>query len=273
MPEVQCKSVDSLDYFPLAVDNHWTYAWFEDTTYKSECSVFDTGRVAGRIYYLHSGPTLGFIGNWSSPVDSLCLDSLFRVWRREKGQEYMLFDFVHGSYPSYTTYPELDTVRVTYGLDITVPAGHFVNCVDLYFRRSFGDESIGYVFAPGVGIVRYYGPFYGTHNLLRASINGKLITSVGPKFAKVPVEFVLEQNYPNPFNPTTTIKFELPKSSQVRLSVYDMLGREVSLLVNEKREAGVHEVKFDASKLASGVYFYRMQAGDFVLTRKLLLLR
>jgi len=61
---------------------------------------------------------------------------------------------------------------------------------------------------------------------------------------------------PNPFNPSTTIKYELPKTSEVTLSVYDLLGREVIALVNERREAGVHEVKFEASSLASGVYFY-----------------
>ena len=83
----------------------------------------------------------------------------------------------------------------------------------------------------------------------------------------------LHQNYPNPFNPSTIIEFELPKSSIVRLSVYDMLGREVSVLLNERREAGVHEVRFDGSNLASGVYFYRLTAGDFLQTRRLLLLR
>jgi hypothetical protein len=85
--------------------------------------------------------------------------------------------------------------------------------------------------------------------------------------------FFLQQNYPNPFNPSTTIKFELPTSSVVRLSVYDVLGREVSVLVNERREAGFHEVKFDGSGLSSGVYFYRIQAGNFVETKKLVLLR
>ena len=89
----------------------------------------------------------------------------------------------------------------------------------------------------------------------------------------MPKAFALLQNYPNPFNPSTTIKLELPKSSVVRLSVFDILGREVSVLVNERREAGAYEVKFDGSNLASGVYFYRLQAGSFVQTRKLLLLR
>ena len=83
----------------------------------------------------------------------------------------------------------------------------------------------------------------------------------------------LFQNYPNPFNPSTTMKFELPKTSMVRLSVCDILGREVSVLVNERKNAGSYEVKFDASGLASGVYFYRLQAGAFVQTRRLLFLR
>ena len=89
----------------------------------------------------------------------------------------------------------------------------------------------------------------------------------------IPGEFRLEQNYPNPFNPSTTIKYELPKSSMVRLTVYDMLGREVASLMNETRGAGVYEVKFDASNLSSGVYLYKLQAGDLVQTRKLLLVR
>jgi hypothetical protein len=89
----------------------------------------------------------------------------------------------------------------------------------------------------------------------------------------IPGAFLLAQNYPNPFNPSTTIKYELPRSSVVRLSVYDILGREVSVFVNEEREAGAYEVKFDGSNLSSGVYFYRLQAGDFVTTKRLLLLR
>ncbi len=83
--------------------------------------------------------------------------------------------------------------------------------------------------------------------------------------------FALEQNCPNPFNPSTTIKYELPRSSMVELSAYDILGREVSVLVNERRDAGVHQVKFDATDLSSGVYFYQMRAGEFVQTKKLLL--
>ena len=88
-----------------------------------------------------------------------------------------------------------------------------------------------------------------------------------------PLVYALEQNYPNPFNPSTQIRYQVPGASVVRLAVYDVVGREVSVLVNDRREAGVYEVRFDATNLASGVYFYRLQAGTFVETKRLLLLR
>jgi hypothetical protein len=88
-----------------------------------------------------------------------------------------------------------------------------------------------------------------------------------------PVEVSLRQNYPNPFNPVTTIRYDLPWGSHVTITVYDMLGRAVSVLVNDRREAGVYQVMFDGSNLASGMYFYLLQAGSFVEAKKLLLLR
>ena len=101
----------------------------------------------------------------------------------------------------------------------------------------------------------------------------EMITSVEPVTRELSHQFSLLQNYPNPFNPSTTIEFELPKSSSVRLSVFDVLGREVAVLVNGRWEAGVHEVKFDGGWLSSGVYIYRIQAEDFVQTRKLTVLK
>ncbi len=89
----------------------------------------------------------------------------------------------------------------------------------------------------------------------------------------LPGEFQLFQNYPNPFNPSTTIAYELPKASIVQLTVYDILGRELKTLVNELKQAGRYEATFNASHLASGVYMYRLKAGSFVETKKLLLVR
>jgi len=83
----------------------------------------------------------------------------------------------------------------------------------------------------------------------------------------------LHQNYPNPFNPSTTIEYELPRASNVTLSVFDLLGRNVSVLVNERKDAGVYKIKFDGTGLASGVYFCRIMSDGFTQTRKLLLLK
>jgi hypothetical protein len=89
----------------------------------------------------------------------------------------------------------------------------------------------------------------------------------------VPEEFAILQNYPNPFNPSTTIRYGLPQRSHVTLTVFNALGQQVAQLVSGEQEAGYHEVRFDASGLSSGVYLYRLRAGDFVQTRKLLLIR
>ena len=88
-----------------------------------------------------------------------------------------------------------------------------------------------------------------------------------------PSVWELGQNYPNPFNPTTTIRYALPQRSHLSLTVFNNLGQLVATLVNENQDAGSHVVKFNGSTLASGVYFYRLQAGSFVQTKKLLLLR
>jgi hypothetical protein len=83
----------------------------------------------------------------------------------------------------------------------------------------------------------------------------------------------LSQNYPNPFNPSTNIQFSIVRRQLTIVKVFDVLGREVATLVNEVKEPGTYTVQFNASSLASGVYFYRLQAGDFVQTKKLVLLK
>ena len=89
----------------------------------------------------------------------------------------------------------------------------------------------------------------------------------------LPSAFALDQNYPNPFNPTTTIRYDLPESAEVRLEVYNVMGQRVAVLVNAGQTAGSHSVSFDASNLASGVYHYRLQSGNEVLTRKMTLVK
>jgi hypothetical protein len=90
---------------------------------------------------------------------------------------------------------------------------------------------------------------------------------------EIPSSFRLLQNYPNPFNPSTVISYQLAGNSEVSLKVYDMLGREVATLVEERKSAGSYQVNFDASSLSSGMYIYRLQAGGKVFTQKMMLIK
>jgi hypothetical protein len=99
------------------------------------------------------------------------------------------------------------------------------------------------------------------------------MVGVGNIQTELPKEFKLSQNYPNPFNPVTTIKYSVPKQSIVKLVIYDIIGRVVGTLANEMKQPGNYEVQFDASNLASGAYFYRIEAGDFVDVKKMVLVK
>ena len=98
-------------------------------------------------------------------------------------------------------------------------------------------------------------------------------TAIGDDIATLPMAYALRQNYPNPFNPSTTIQFDLPQQSHVTLTIINVQGKRVHTLVSEERAAGVHREVFDASRLASGVYWYHIQAGSFTQSKKLVLLK
>jgi len=101
----------------------------------------------------------------------------------------------------------------------------------------------------------------------------EMITSVEPNPRELPTEFCLVQNYPNPFNPKTVVSCRLPVASWVRLGVYDVLGREVAVLLDEHKAPGLHQVEFDGTKLSSGIYICRMTAGDYVESKRMLLMK
>ena len=88
-----------------------------------------------------------------------------------------------------------------------------------------------------------------------------------------PLLYNLYQNYPDPFNPSTTISFSLPKASNVKLTIFNVLGQKVAALADKFMEAGVYNIKFDAAHFSSGVYFYRLEAGKFISQKKMILLR
>lgn len=119
----------------------------------------------------------------------------------------------------------------------------------------------------------------GTVYAYAVAVNGRVIklqeilTSVELTDNTIPSNYKLEQNYPNPFNPTTSISFSMPQASFVTLKVYDVVGREVANLMSEQKDTGIYKFNFDASKLSSGIYFYRLQAGNFTNSKKMLLIK
>jgi photosystem II stability/assembly factor-like uncharacterized protein len=113
----------------------------------------------------------------------------------------------------------------------------------------------------------------GLNGEIYRTLSGGIATGVPEKVTPIPTGYALEQNYPNPFNPATTIRFSLPRSGHVTLRIYDILGSLVETVLSGDLNAGSHSVRWDAGTRASGVYFYRLDAGTFVETKKLLLLR
>jgi hypothetical protein len=119
----------------------------------------------------------------------------------------------------------------------------------------------------------YLHAFYKTYGFCVRCVNDIDVGVDDKDKSELTKNFLLLQNYPNPFNPSTTINYQLPTQNHITLKIFDVLGREVATLVNGVEEAGYKSVNFDASKLPSGVYFYRIQAGSYVQTNKMLLMK
>jgi hypothetical protein len=114
------------------------------------------------------------------------------------------------------------------------------------------------------------------NKILLDSVNfylSQLFIGVKPISTEIPDKYYLYQNYPNPFNPSTNIRYQLPSSKIVTLKVFDVLGKEIAVLVNEKQNAGIYETTFNAGNLPSGIYFYRLIAGDYSETKKMLMIK
>ncbi|MCX6174134.1 MAG: T9SS type A sorting domain-containing protein [Ignavibacteriales bacterium] len=124
----------------------------------------------------------------------------------------------------------------------------------------------------GVNTLIICGPYIFWGGTWRRPLSEMTTTSVKSS-TDLPINFILEQNFPNPFNPSTSIAYEIPKSSFVSLDVYDMLGRKLKTLVKEDKAIGKYNVQFNADKLSSGTYFYSLRTKDFIQTKKMILLK
>ncbi len=175
---------------------------------------------------------------WTAPVKFTPDETPMRDWR-----------YVSVSQLNTVTNDSVCNVHMTIQAD-TIP-GSTVNTTDPTYPKAVSAEFVG----------------------VNVTINiPQLVVGVKDEGNKL-YQFNLAQNYPNPFNPNTKISYSVAERNNVTLKVYDMLGREVATLVNTTKDAGNYEVNFDASKLASGLYIYKIQAGNFVQSKKMLLLK
>jgi len=202
----------------------------------------------------------------------------------------------------------LDTIVHTYDGDLSIALSHLAGNVTLAGQVGAGGDNfintvlndsattpIGSGVAPFTGSFQPSSPLSAFNGL---AVNGSWVLAIddlasgdsgvlkawclvlryqtivgGIQTIEIPNYYSLAQNYPNPFNPTTSIKFSVPTPEMVTLKIFDVLGREVAVLVNEMKQPGFHTVDFDASSLASGIYFYRIDAGQFTSVKRMVLVK
>jgi hypothetical protein len=202
-------------------------------------------------------PTYDWRGLAFDPTDG-------KLWASTNGEEIYVINPITGS----------RTLIGATGLGAGTPDIHFDDMGNLYGSIGGGgspNNLISINKTTGAGTV--IGPIgFIAVSGMAARLNR--VVSVGNDTdSKVPTSFALVQNYPNPFNPTTTISYSIPREELVQLKLYNTLGEEVLILINEVKQAGNYKYKLDATSLTSGIYFYRLQAGSFVETRKMVLMK
>ena len=283
---------EELKFYPLSIGNKWvydTYGWWADTVYHSYSGITvrevigDTVMPNGQFYYkLFDPTTFNYPAILCERIDS----ASGKVYRYDEtlglsNNEYLIEDLfaevgdsIWSSRHQYQDYFPF----------ICVDEGVFNKWGFHTPRKIFTiDDLTGYTYSltQGVGVDSIYSSFDFGENfttLKGCIIDGIVygdttVVSVEVDTPNLPTEFFLSQNYPNPFNPITTIKYQIPELSNVTLKVYDVLGNEIASPVNEEKPSGSYEVEFNATILSSGIYFYRLQAGSFVETKKMVLMK
>ena len=265
---LRAQPLDPYGFYPAAVGNKWRWLSYPDSTiYDTEITKDSLDQNGSRFLFLNGSTSARYVVDTLGQVLQI-INDVPVLWYRLAALPGDTFSvaFLGNTY----------TVTVTSG---TASAfGHPVPAK--IFSWSYGQTYPNYAvqwLVYGVGLASTYSLLYNVDESVTGyKINGVsfgTLAEIGWARNILPSGYSLEQNYPNPFNPSTTIRYGLPRKSVVQLTVFNTLGQRVATLVQEEQEAGYHEVKFEASGLSSGVYFYRLTAGNFVQTRKLLLLR
>ncbi len=273
------------DFYPKHVGDLWQYVYYDpfvEQDFYYEIKIVGDTVINGKTYYERAdrfyrtkeGSTPEDYGvEYILDIDDkdddgiynedLLVDSL----SAQLDVEYFSYGFSSGAEPHFISdsswYVIFDDTLLS--IEVTGIGGEFTYTDKLWITQILPD--LGYFNGLSGAIID--GIVYGT------------IVDVEEEGNELPVNYRLSQNYPNPFNPTTTIEYSIPNVGakdfspiqNVQLKIYDVLGREITTLVNEKQSPGNYSVKFDASNLPSGIYFYTLRAGNFVATKKMILMK
>ena len=255
---------DSSGQFPLQMGNLWQL-WDENFNDLLESEVVgDTTFPNGETYTIVDGFGAGF-GRYVRQEGSRVL-----AYSTEDSTEQSIYDFaadvgdtISGS--EWTGFIVLEDKHPVFFYGRTLTEWTFGICCLAWVSLIDSIGLSGVAFEPGIQIYTFQGA------IVNGVQYGTITDIVGNQTS--PSMFQLHQNYPNPFNPSTMISFSLPRSGDVSLKIFNLLGEEVATLVSGQMDAGIHTVQWDATGQPSGVYFYRLHSGDYEETRKLVLLR
>jgi hypothetical protein len=256
--------------YPLGIGDRWQYAGAGWSTPRNVTIFRDSVMLNGQRYsFLQFDYPLG--GRWERKAGN----QVYR-YEPESGQEYLWYDFSLSAGHVVNIIPRQNDSTIIY---LSLVGTHqlfgavrrwWYFWVD--YSTSYVDDEEGIQITDSLGFTDMT-TMWGFSEIRGAIINGRqygTITFAQTTEPDKPRSVRLQQNFPNPFNPITTILFETPVAGRVRLSVFDILGREVALLTEGVLPPGDHRVQFDASKLSSGVYFYRLSTPTTSFTKKLI---
>jgi|GEM_PF-2163226 len=273
--------VDPYSFLPMQVGNFWQYAFLNEIVREERVTKDSLLEHNSKLYWINNFPSWTIDTNCQvfqySPPDAEWSALYFKL-DADLGDEWTMWQSPYDSTESEIRRIEQIFQAEYLGINTVfkevVQYTKFLDDGEYYEWLRFV-----YLLGAGLGIVQIRNdemprpPEY----LLSAIIDGDTLgTIVGVENDSddyLPSSTKLFQNYPNPFNPVTKIKYQLSKASYVTIKLYDMLGREVKELINDTQEAGYYELNFDGSGLSSGTYIYRITAGDFVDSKKLILLK
>ncbi len=277
-------SAPTFAQFPLEVGNRWDFieSWWDGSGNSDADTIvyrviLDTLLQNGKTYFKVLPESVSLFKNLIRAdsvgvyyYDTVCdTEWLFYSYDLPVGQFIQVPEHICDTTNSPLMYKASEATTYLFGNNVNTMTFAYEGGIDNFYGIKITRE-FGFISWNSSSIFEnYYKTLIGCE--LSDIVYGTL-TEVSAETEKLN-RYSLKQNYPNPFNPTTMISWQSPQSGRQTLKVYNILGKEVATLVNEFRSAGNYEVNFDAGNLSSGVYFYKLQAGSFVETKKMILVK